>query len=233
MLLKQKLNRNLILLQDLVSSKKIMNTKLIQKHILKGTREFEIIEDQINICVKSRFKEDEKLSVTLAVLNPEPVINKSTLDFVSRVNGEPLLSLALSQPNVSEFNNFVNAIKQKAQEEYNAISGINVTSNNVALNVDEEPPEFSEHTSADIIKHKKVNIEGLDNAINMLQTYVISEEVQPLIVALESLKQAPQDHLKLVEVANVFNELGSNQGAVLTYAPYIAIMLSDDPFGSR
>ena len=210
-----------------------MTTKLIQKHFLKGTHEFEIVEDQVNICVKSRFKEDEKLSVTLAVLNPEPVINKSTLDFVSRVNGEPLLSLALSQPNVSEFNNFVNIIKQKAQEEYNAISGINVTANSTPFsgNIDEEPPEFSEHTSADIIKNKKVNIEGLDNAINMLQTYVDNEEVQPLIKALESLKQAPQDHAKLVKVANVFNDLGSNQGAVLTYAPYIAIMLSDDPFG--
>jgi len=212
-----------------------MNTKLIQKHILKGTREFEIVEDQVNICVKSRFKDSEKLSVTLAVLNPEPVINKTTLDFVSRVNGEPLLSLLLSQPNVDEFNNFVNSIKQKAQEEYNAISGISVISNASSLNgnLSEEPPEFSEHTSADIIKHKKVSIEGLDNAINMLQTYVNNEEIQPLIAALESLKLSPQDHSKLVKVANVFNDLGSNQGAVLTYAPYIAIMLSDDPFGER
>jgi len=212
-----------------------MNTRLIQKHILKGTREFEIVEDQVNICVKSRFKDSEKLSVTLAVLNPEPVINKTTLDFVSRVNGEPLLSLLLSQPNVDEFNNFVNSIKQKAQEEYNAISGISVISNASSLNgnLSEEPPEFSEHTSADIIKHKKVSIEGLDNAINMLQTYVNNEEIQPLIAALESLKLSPQDHSKLVKVANVFNDLGSNQGAVLTYAPYIAIMLSDDPFGER
>ena len=66
----------------------------------------------------------------------------------------------------------------------------------------------------------------------MLETYVNNEEVQPLITVLESLKQAPKDHSKLVEVATVFNELGSSQGAVLTYAPYIAIMLSDDPFGS-
>ena len=128
----------------------------------------------------------------------------------------------------------MNTLKQKAQAEYNAISGINVAATPASLNgnLDEEPPEFSDHSHADIIKHKKVNIEGLDNAINMLQTYVNNEDVQPLIVTLESLKQDPQNHNKLVEVANVFNELGPNQGAVLTYAPYIAIMLSDDPFGS-
>ena len=77
-----------------------------------------------------------------------------------------------------------------------------------------------------------MNIEGLENAIQMLKTYVENEEVIPLIKALESLKGSPKDHSKLVEVANVFNDLGSSQGAVLTYAPYISIMLSDDPFGS-
>ena len=65
----------------------------------------------------------------------------------------------------------------------------------------------------------------------MLETYVSNEEIQPLISALVELKKAPQDHSKLVEVATVFNDLGPSQGAVLTYAPYITIMLSDDPFG--
>jgi hypothetical protein len=134
---------------------------------------------------------------------------------------------------VTEFNEFVNTLKQKAQEEYNAISGINVSTSPEALNGNlyEEPPEFSDHTHQDIIKTKTVNIEGLDNAINMVETYVQNDEVQPLIAALKSLKEDPQDHAKLAEVATVFNQLGSSQGAVLTYAPYISIMLSDDPFG--
>ena len=210
-----------------------MSTKLIQKHLFKGTHEYEIVDDQVHIRVKSSFKQ-ETLSVTLAVLNPEPVITRSHLEFVSRVNGETLLSLALSRPNVTAFNDFVNLLKQKAQAEYDAISGMSIAANPSTLNGNlyEEPPEFSEHSPEDTIKQKTANVEGIENSITMLETYVNNEEIQPLITALKSLKQAPQDRSKLVEVATVFNQLGSSQGAVLTYAPYISIMLSDDPFGN-
>ena len=212
-----------------------MRTKLVQKHFLKGSTEFEIIDDHVSVQSKSKFSNnDEKnLTVMLAVLNPEPVIMKSHLEFVSRVNGEALLQLVLSKPNVSQFNEFVHTLKQRAQEEYDAISGVSVTAKAhiPSGNSDEEPPEFDEVTPADISKDKKVSVEGVENAIQMLQTYVDDEEVQPLIDALTSLKHAPEDHAKLVEVATVFNELGPCQGAVLTYAPYITIMLSDDPFG--
>ncbi len=212
-----------------------MSSKLIQKHFLKGTTEYEIFDDHVAVRAKSKFSQEdgETLTVTLAVLNPEPVITRSHLEFLSRVNGEALLSLALSRPNVTEFNDFVNTLKQKALAEYNDIAGISVAAKPVTLNGNlyEEPPEFDERTPADISKVKTVSVEGIENAINMLETYVNNEEIQPLLTALDSLKLAPQDHSKLVEVATVFNELGSSQGAVLTYAPYISIMLSDDPFG--
>ena len=65
--------------------------------------------DQVQVTSRK----EETLSVTLAVLNPEPVITRSHLEFVSRVNGEALLSLALSRPNVTEFNNFVSTLKDK------------------------------------------------------------------------------------------------------------------------
>lgn len=211
-----------------------MKTKLIQKHFLKGSTEFEIVDDHVDVRIKSKFHQTETLSVTLAVLNPEPIITRSHLEFLSRVNGEALLSLALSRPNVSEFNGFVNTLKQRAQAEYNAISGISVAAKPTPLNgnVYEEPPEFSETSPADISKDKRINVEEVENAISMLKAYVKNEEIQPLISALESLKEAPQEHSRLVEVASVFNDLGSSQGAVLTYAPYVSIMLSDDPFGS-
>ena len=209
-----------------------MSNTLIQKHFLKGTHEFEIVDDQVNICIKSRFKE-ETLSVTLAVLNPEPVITKTHLEFVSRVNGEALISLALSKPNVAEFNDFINILKQKALEEYNAISGINVVAKSSTLNggFPEEPPEFGEHSPADISTAKKVDVESIKHSINMLQTYVHNDDIKPFIAALESLQQSPQDHSKLVQVATIFDQLEISQGAVLTYAPYIILMLSDDPFG--
>lgn len=209
-----------------------MSTKLIQKHLLKPTHEFEIVNDQVNISIKSRYKE-ETLSVTLAVLNPEPVITRTHLEFVSRVNGEPLISLALSKPNVKEFNEFVNTLKQKAQEEYNSISGISVTAKSSTVNTNslEAPPEFGEHSPADISKTKKVDVESIKHSINMLQTYVHNEDIKPFISALESLQQSPNDHSKLVDVATVFDKLETSQGAVLTYAPYIILMLSDDPFG--
>ena len=213
-----------------------MSTKLIQKHFFRGITEFEIIGDQVEVRTKSKFTRDEKetLSVTLAVLNPEPIITRSHLEFISRVNGESLLSLELSRPNVKEFNNFVNTLKQKAQEEYDAISGISVIPQSATLNgnVYEDPPEFDEISAVNISNVKKVSVVGVENAINMLNTYVHDVEIQPLITALETLKQAPQDHSKLVEVATIFNGLESTQGAVLTYAPYITIMLSDDPFGA-
>lgn len=207
-----------------------MSTKLTQKHLLKGTREYEIVDDQIYIRVKSRFKE-ETLCITLAVLNPEPVITRSHLEFVSRVNGEALLSLELSRPNVTEFNDFVNTLKQMAQAEYNAISGINVAAK-LTDDFYQEPPEFDEVSPKDISKAKKIDVDSVENSISLLETYVNNEDTKPLIAALESLKQAPEDHSKLVEVATVFDKLGSSQGAVLTYAPYIILMLSDDPFGS-
>lgn len=210
-----------------------MTHKLIQKHFLHGTQEFELLDDLIKVRINSLLKGKKELDIELAMLNPEPVISQSRLHFHSRVKCGPLISLYLNKPNAEEFNDFVNTLKQRAQAEYNAISGLSVAAKPTTLNGNlyEEPPGFGELSPADISKAKTVNVEGIENAISMLETYVDNEEIQPLITALESLKQTPEDHLKLVEVATVFNELGSSQGAVLTYAPYIGIMLSDDPFG--
>jgi len=91
-----------------------MRTKLKQKQLLKGTTEYEIVDDHVDVRVKSKIKRDndEILTVTLAVLNSEPVITRSHLEFVSRVNGESLLSLVLSKPNVKEFNEFVTTLRR-------------------------------------------------------------------------------------------------------------------------
>ena len=208
-----------------------MSLTLIQKNFLHGTQEFELLDDKIKVRINSLLKGKKEFDVVLAMLNPEPIISKSQLDFHSRVKCRPLLSLYLNKPNPEKFNEFVSTLKQKAQAEYDAVSGIRVAAKSTTLNGNsyEEPPEFSDTSLVDISKDKTINVEEVENAIRMLETYVNNEEIHPLIAALESLIQTPDDHSKLVKVATVFNELGSSQGAVLTYAPYISIMLSDGP----
>lgn len=97
--------------------------KLVQKHLLKGTTTFELREDDVLIQIKMPFKEKE-LSVPLAILNPEPEVNKSQLDFHSRVKCGPMFSLAINKPNEKEYNAFVEAVKAAALKEYNAFAGL-------------------------------------------------------------------------------------------------------------
>lgn len=97
--------------------------KLIQKHLLKGTQEFELLDDEVRVRIKSPFKQKE-ISVPLAILNPEPEINNSRLEFHSRVKCGPLLSLYLNKPNAEEFTTFVEAVKEKALKEYKAFAGL-------------------------------------------------------------------------------------------------------------
>ncbi len=210
-----------------------MTEKLVQKHIFMGTREFEIVDDAINVRIKRPFKE-EKLSVVLSILNPEPVLNKSELEFHSRVKCGPLISLYVNKPSVEEFNAFVGTLKQRAMEAYNAFTGIDTSTQpaGVAANVFDDPPEFDDSQASRVAKVKQgVNVEKIRVAIQMLETHLDSEDVKPLIATLGALAEDPQNKSHWVDMVKAFNALGSRQGAVLTYAPYVSILLSDDPFG--
>lgn len=99
-------------------------TKLIQKNLLKGTQEFELVDDAINIRIKKPFRKTKQKTVMLSILNPEPVISEPYLHFHSRVKCGPLLSLYLDNPNAEEFKAFVEAVKEKALKEFNAFAGI-------------------------------------------------------------------------------------------------------------
>ena len=57
----------------------------------------------------------------------------------------------------------------------------------------------------------------------MLKANLNSAELEPLIVALETLQQAPLDQARLARVEAAFNELNILQDAVLTYAPYMSV----------
>ena len=85
------------------------------------------------------------------------------------------------------------------------------------------------------IKNKGQAIKGedIDIALHMLKTYLDTPEIKPLLSALETLKTEPQNEAFQIEVIDVFNDLGIMQGAALTYAPYLNIFISDDPFGDH
>jgi hypothetical protein len=211
-----------------------MVTKLVQKHLFKGTQEFEIVDDVVNIQIKSPFKKEETLTVMLAVLNTEPVISKSRLEFTSRVNNEALVSLYLAKPNAEEFNAFVNHLKQKVRDEFKAFAGLKAeTSTGLEGNVYEEPPEFD---SAEAVNsHKKwkpVKTADVEDSIRMLREYVGGEEINPLLSALGALLEEPDNDEIRKSVFIEFEALGPVQGAVLTYAPYVGVLMSGDPYDS-
>lgn len=209
-----------------------MSMKLTQKRFLKGTREFEIIDDAIHVRIKTPFNK-EKLTVSLSMLNPNPVVNQACLEFHGRDTNEPLLSLFLNQPNPEEFDGFVEALKRRVLEEYSVAAGVKAASHSGEFdgNHHHEPPEFEE--SHDIrlrVKVQAVDAERIEHAIRMLETYLDADDIKPLLSALEALKAEPRNESCLVQVATAFNDLKGMQGAVLTYAPYLSILFSDNPF---
>jgi len=80
-------------------------------------------------------------------------------------------------------------------------------------------------------KLQSINVADIDLALHMLNLYLDAEEIRPLLTSLETLKTEPQNETYQAEVFNSFNDVGTLQGAVLTYAPYLNIFVSDDPFG--
>jgi len=80
-------------------------------------------------------------------------------------------------------------------------------------------------------KLQSIKLEDIDLAINMLNKYLETDEIKPLVSSLEILKTEPQNEAYQLDVINAFNDLGTLQGAALTYAPYLNIFISDDPFG--
>ena len=207
--------------------------KLVQKNFLKGSREFEIAEDAVNVRIKSPFKE-EKLSVMLAILNPEPVVNKPFLEFHSRVKCGPLLSLLIDKPDSKTFNDFVNELKQRARQEYNAFAGLKAGDQpeGLAANVYQEPSDFDDPgKNRGGNRVKPVNVANIDTSIQMLERHLDAEEIKPLMHALEAIRSEHENESCFAQLVKAFDDLGPRQGAVLTYAPYVSILLSDNPFG--
>lgn len=206
--------------------------KLIQKRFPKGRREFEIIDNTVYVRIKGLLKE-EKLSIDLSKLNPAPEVNGSELEFHSRTTHGYTLSLLLDNPNADEFNAFVDELKQRISSvDYSfADSGSTShdTSSTEALgwNVYEEPPEFDETDDVqDIVQLPPIKVERVEGDITMLKTYLDEADIKPLIDSLESLKADPGNEVAFRKMVDAFEDSGINQGAILTYAPYLKVLLS-------
>ena len=85
--------------------------------------------------------------------------------------------------------------------------------------------------SHDNKKLQSIKVTDIDIALQMLKKYLDTQDINPLLSSLETLKTEPQNKAYQQEVIDAFNDLGSQQGAALTYAPYLNIFVSDDPFG--
>lgn len=177
-------------------------TTLLQKHPLKGSREFHLLDDEIQCNIKSPLK-TETLNVVLHILDPEPVVTGSILSFVSQVNREPLVKLFLNKPDKPSFEHFVKTLQERITEE-----------------------DFGRFRMRKEGTNVVVNIERLEKDIRQLKKYVDVSSIAPFMSALDTLKAQPDSLDHLNAVARAFNELGFMQGQVLTYAPYINHLLS-------
>ena len=75
-----------------------------------------------------------------------------------------------------------------------------------------------------------VDVVKINTSIEALKQYVKEASVDPLISLLEALKQDPNNESLLLQLSDTFKALGIIQGAVLTYAPYISLLLAYDLF---
>ncbi len=177
-----------------------MTNKIVQKHPELGTREFELVDDAIEYRISSQFAEEE-LSVVLSVLDPEPVVDGVMMYFVSEVNREALIKMFIDLPDAGTFAQFVETVQQRINDE----SFGQLDANN---------------------RETELTKEQVDTTITMLETYLDPKSIDALLSALRHLAETPDNRGRLHEVVDAFNNLGVQQGPVLTYAPFFNTLLS-------
>lgn len=177
-----------------------MTTRIVQKHPEQGTREFELVDDTIEYRISSPFA-NEELAVVLSVLSPEPVVDGSMMYFVSEVNREALIKLFVDLPDAETFAKFVSIVKQRIREE-----------------------DFGKLAASN--RKSAITQEQVDTTVRMLETNLEPDSIEELLSSLRNLSEAPGEHERLVQVVDDFNDLGVQQGPVLTYAPFFNTLLS-------
>ncbi len=210
-----------------------MLTKLVQRTLFRGTQEFEIVDDEVHVRLKPPFKRENRWSVVLSTLSPDPIINKSSMEFHSRDGGSLQVSLLLNKPSDAEFNAFVTHLRERAEAEHNVTAGTGTAAHpdGVASQIHEEPPEFDDSRAVrNTTISMRVSAARVGEAIEMLERYLNPGELTPLLAALEALREEPESEPHQAQLIEAFDELGPTQGAVLTYAPYLSTLLADHMF---
>ena len=177
-----------------------MTNRILQIHPDRGTREFELVDDMIEYRIKSPYG-DEELSVVLSVLAPEPVVDGSMMYFISEVNREALIKMFIDLPDAETFAEFVSTVQQRIRDE-----------------------SFGQLDAGN--RETEITREQVDTTIRMLETNVDTTSIESLLSALRHLSEAPGSRQCLDRVVDAFNDLGVQQGPVLTYAPFFNTLLS-------
>ncbi|MEJ2390628.1 MAG: hypothetical protein P8019_04425 [Gammaproteobacteria bacterium] len=204
---------------------------LTQKQFFKGDRVFEIVDDVVCVNIKSLFSK-ERLTVALSTLNPEPVVNDGELAFCDGLTSKPVFSLLLDKPNPEQFDAFVSALQRAILAQsvpLNSAQGESLPDTQPPApgdNVYDEPPEFDDSGRQQKPGFQPVNAQRVGEDIVMLKTYLNEGDIQPLLKSLEMLQAEPQDEAIFQQVVDAYNASGFQQGAILTYAPYLKVLLS-------
>ena len=78
----------------------------------------------------------------------------------------------------------------------------------------------------------EIDISKVEISIELLKEYLKDTNIEPLIAVLEDLKKEPNNESILKKLKESLDNLGIYKGAVLSYAPYISILVSNDLFES-
>ena len=206
--------------------------KLVQKQLFKGSREFTLNDEVVNVRSKTLFSQQD-FGVGLAIINPEPVTNGKYLEFRDRYKGDLLISLLINNPSPQAFNAFVATLKQKlngAQDPSIQFKQGNSDAEEpdaLSWNAHEEPEEFNDPAqSPEQNSFTPVNPQRIAEDMAMLKTYLVEADIKPFLDSLETLKANPADENAYNNMVAAFKQMGFQQGAVLSYATYLKILLS-------
>lgn len=83
------------------------------------------------------------------------------------------------------------------------------------------------------LEEKVIYLDKIEVSIKMIKLYVNDVDASEVIAVLESMLTAPEDvslepHLQ--QLSDSLEALGIYKGAVLSYAPYLNVLLSENLF---